>query len=52
MMPLLFVAGAATVLHPVIIAVATGLLLSLPVNLFLFPSLYLFLERKEQSPGT
>jgi len=52
MMPLLFAAGAATVLHPVIIAVATGLLLSLPVNLFLFPSLYLFLERKEQSPGT
>lgn len=52
MMPLLFVAGAATVLHPVIIAIATGLLLSLPVNLFLFPSLYLLFERKEQSPGT
>ncbi len=52
MMPLLFVAGAASVLHPVIVVVVTGLLVSLPVNLFLFPAMYLFTERKEQSYGT
>jgi len=51
MMPLLFTAGAADILHPVIIAMTTGLLFSLPVNLFLVPLLYLFFGRKEQSPG-
>jgi len=51
MMPVLFTAGAADILHPVIIAMTTGLLFSLPVNLFLVPLLYLFFGRKEQSNG-
>jgi multidrug efflux pump subunit AcrB len=51
MMPLLFTAGATDILHPVIIAMTTGLLFSFPVNLFFVPLLYLFFRRKEQSPG-
>jgi multidrug efflux pump subunit AcrB len=51
MMPLLFTTGAADILHPVIIAMTTGLFFSLPVNLFLVPLLYLFFGRKEQSSG-
>jgi multidrug efflux pump subunit AcrB len=51
MMPLLFSAGVADILHPVIIAMTTGLLFSLPVNLFLVPLLYSFFGGKEQSPG-
>jgi HAE1 family hydrophobic/amphiphilic exporter-1 len=50
MMPLLFTVGAADILHPVIIAMTTGLLFSLPVNLFLVPLLYSFLEARNKAP--
>jgi len=50
MLSLIWINGSASVLHTLIIFLATGLLVSLLVNLLLTPLLYWLVSRQEQTP--
>ena len=50
MLSLIWINGSASVLHILIVFLATGLLVSLLVNLLLTPLLYWLVSRQEQTP--
>lgn len=50
MLSLMWINGSASVLHTLVIILATGLLVSLLINLLLTPLLYWLVTRKEQTP--